>query len=231
VGATAPAKSERSARNIDGFVLLLLLLLGRRMGFEPGLLVGGHLGGGFAQITDGFQGDLAGDAVGLVFGRGFDGGGPAFGGVEQLGQGLAQVGVAGAVVVEIVVELVGDGGELLDEVVGVLLAAGAAGLGVEVVELLGAQVEELDEEQDAVGGDVPGFADLFDLGVGEGGGMELGVKERGEDCSDCDREDDPEGTCAGFRERPFAGRRRWKRMWRVGQNAGVLRCAQDDSKI
>src|ERR1035437_7606967 len=57
--------------------------------------------------------------VGLVVGWGFDGGGPALGGFEDLGQGLAQVGVARAVVVEVVGELVGDGGELLEEVVGV----------------------------------------------------------------------------------------------------------------
>ncbi len=89
--------------------------------------------------------------------------------------------MAGAVVVEVVGELVGDGGELKDEVVGVLLAAGAAGMGVEVVEFLGAEVEEVDEEEDAVGGVVAGLADLVDLGLGEGGVARLGAERRGED--------------------------------------------------
>src|ERR1019366_1094303 len=108
--------------------------------------------------------DLAGDVVGLVVGWGFDGGGPALGGFENLGQGLAQVGVAWAVVVEVVGEFVGDGGELHEEIVGVLFAAGAAGFGVEVLNLLGAHVEEFHEEEDAVAGDQAGVADLFDLG-------------------------------------------------------------------
>ena len=63
---------------------------------------------------------------------------------------------------------------------GVLLAAGAAGMGVEVVDLLGAEVEELDEEKDAVGGVVAGLADLVDLGLGEVGIALLGVEGRGE---------------------------------------------------
>ena len=92
----------------------------------------------------------------------------------------ADVDAAGAVVVEVVGELVGDGGELKDEVVGVLLAAGTAGMGVEVVQLLGAQVEELDEEKDAVGGVVAVLSDLVDLGLGEGGVAGLGAERRGE---------------------------------------------------
>ena len=87
--------------------------------------------------------------------------------------------MAGAVVVEVVVELVGDGGELLKEVVGVLLATGAAGMGVEVVDLLDAEVEEFDEEEDALVGVVAGLADLLDLGVGEGGVARLGVEGSG----------------------------------------------------
>ena len=63
---------------------------------------------------------------------------------------------------------------------GVLLAAGAAGMGVEVVQLLGAQVEELDEEKDAVGGVVAVLSDLIDLGLGEGGVGRLGAEGNGE---------------------------------------------------
>jgi len=113
-------------------------LFGRWVGFEPGGLLGDEFGGGFAEVADGFDGDLAGDGVGGVVGRGFEGGGPAVSGLDDLGEGLAEVGVAGAVVVEVVGQLIGDGGELLEEVVGVLLAAGAAGLGVEIVDLLSA---------------------------------------------------------------------------------------------
>jgi hypothetical protein len=102
--------------------------------------------------------------------------------------------VAGAVVVEVVGELVGDGGELKDEVVGVLLAAGTAGTGVEVVHLLSAKVEELDEEKYAVGGIVAVLADLVDLGLGEGGVGRLGVKRSGEG-----EEYEDEGKRAGHR--------------------------------
>jgi len=64
--------------------------------------------------------------------------------------------------------------------VGVLLATGAAGMGVEVVQFLGAEVEELDEEKDAVGGEVAVLSDLVDLSLGEVGVALLGVEGRGE---------------------------------------------------
>ena len=69
------------------------------MELEPGVLLGGELGGGLAEVADGFEGELAGDGVGLVLGRGLEFGGPAVDGGEDFGQGLAQVGMAGAVVV------------------------------------------------------------------------------------------------------------------------------------
>ena len=122
------------------------------MGFEPGDLVGVDFGGGFAEVADGFEGDFAGDVVGLVVGRGLEGGGPAVGGVEDFGQGFAEVGVAGAVVVEVVGELVGDGGELDDEVVGILFAAGAAGFGVEVLNLLVRKSRNLTKSRTHCGG-------------------------------------------------------------------------------
>jgi hypothetical protein len=147
------------------------------MGLEPGGLVGGELGGGLAEVAQGLDGELAGDGVGVVFWEGVEGGGPAGDGGEDFGEGAADVDVAWAVVVQVVGELVGDGGELKDEVVGVLLAAGAAGMGVEVVEFLGAEVEEVDVKKDAVGGVVAGLADLFDLGLGEVG---VGSAGRGE---------------------------------------------------
>jgi hypothetical protein len=164
------------------------------MGLEPGDLVGGELGGVFAEVAEGLEGELAGDGIGVVFGEGVEGGGPAVDGGEDLGEGAADVDVAGAVVVEVVGELVGDGGELKDEVVGVLLAAGTAGTGVEVVHLLSAKVEELDEEKYAVGGIVAVLADLVDLGLGEGGVGRLGVKRSGEG-----EEYEDEGKRAGHR--------------------------------
>ena len=48
-----------------------------RMGGEPGLLVFEQLGGRFADVAEGFEGQLAGDVVGFVVGRGLDGGGPS----------------------------------------------------------------------------------------------------------------------------------------------------------
>jgi chorismate synthase len=54
-------------------------------------------------------------------------------------------------------------------------------MGVEVVEFLGAEVEEVDVKKDAVGGVVAGLADLVDLGLGEVGVARLGAERRGED--------------------------------------------------
>ena len=54
------------------------------------------------------SGEFAGDTVDVVLGWGLDGGGPALGGIDELRQGLADVAVVGAVVVEVVVELVCD---------------------------------------------------------------------------------------------------------------------------
>ena len=75
---------------------------------------------------------------------------------------------------------------------GVLLAAGAAGMGVEVLQLLGAEVEELDEEKDAVGGVVAILSDLVDLSLGERGVFLLGAEGNGEGEK---REGEDEAAC------------------------------------
>ena len=90
----------------------------------------------------------------------------------------------GAVVVEVVVELVGDGGELFEEVVGVLFAAGFAGVGEEILDGLVAGVEELDEDEDAVGGEVGGVAELLDLAFRERGVGVLRVQGQSESQED-----------------------------------------------
>ena len=120
-----PRDKRRSAGGLsrDGFVLVVF---GGWMGGEPGLLLFDEARGLFADVTDGFEGKFAGEIVDGVFGGLFQVGGPALGGVEEFGQRLADVAVVGAVVVEVVVELVGDGGELFEQVVGVLFAAGFA---------------------------------------------------------------------------------------------------------
>jgi hypothetical protein len=151
------------------------------VGGEPGLLVFDELGGFFSEIVDGFEGDFAGDAVGFVVGRGLQVRGPALGGIDQLGERFADVAVMNAVVLEIVIELIGDGGELLEEVVGVLFAPGAAGMGEEVLNGLIALVEKFDEDQDAVVGEIGGGSELVDLGVGEDVIFLLSVERRGED--------------------------------------------------
>jgi hypothetical protein len=168
-----------SAGDVDGAVFFLVFF-GRWVGEKPGLLVLDEAGGFFADVADGFEGEFAGDAVGSVVGRGLQIGGPALGGVEELGKRLADVAVVGAVVVEIVVELVGDGGELLEEVVSVLLAAGFAGVGEELLNGFVAVVEEFDEDQDTVVGDIGGGAKLLDFGFGEDGIAALGVQRQGE---------------------------------------------------
>ncbi len=60
-------------------------------------------------------------------------------------------------------------GELFDQVVGVLFTAWFAGMSEEILNGLAALVEELDEDDDAVGGDVGRVAELLDLFFGEGG--------------------------------------------------------------
>jgi hypothetical protein len=82
----------------------------------------------------------------------------------------------GAVVVEIVVELVGDVGELLEEVVGILFAAGFAGVSVKVLDPLVAGVEELDEDDDAIAGEVGRFAELLNLAFRHGVVVALSVQ-------------------------------------------------------
>ncbi len=117
---------------------------------------------------------------------------------------------------------------------GVLLAAGAAGLGVEVVNLLGTQVEELHEEQDAVGGFVAGFADLLNFFVGEVGLLlRLGVEgygERGEEGEDRQqRQAEAALHRASIRFLGEGWGRKMRTLGRV-EGFGVLRCAQDDSR-
>jgi len=147
---------------------LIRVFFGGRVGGEPGLLIFDELGGFLADIADGFQGEFAREIVGGVFRGLFDVGRPAFRGFEELGQGFADVAVVGAVVVEVVVELVGYGGELFEEVVGVFFAARFARMGEEILDGFVAGVEELDEDEDAIVGDVGGVAKLLDLSFGEG---------------------------------------------------------------
>ena len=163
---------------------LVFVFFGWGVGGEPDLLLFDELCGLFPYVADGFEGEFARDAVDFVVGWRFQGRRPALRGFEEFGQRLANVAVAGAVVVEVVVELVGDGGELLKEVVGVLLAARLAGVGEEVLDGLVAGVEEFDEDQDAVVGDVGGVTELLDLAFGEGGVAALRVEVRREDQQD-----------------------------------------------
>jgi hypothetical protein len=75
--------------------------------------------------------------------------------------------MAGAIVVKVVIEFVGDGCELLHEIVGVLFASRFAGMSVEVLYFLVACVEELDKDEDAVVWKIGGLAQLLDLAFGE----------------------------------------------------------------
>ena len=156
-------------------------IFGGRVGGEPGALVFDEAGGFVVDVANAFEGERAGDVVGVAVGGGPEGGGPAIGGLEEFGELFAEVGVTRTVVVKVVVELVGDGGELLEEVVEIVFAAGSAGLGDEFLDSFRAGVEEFDKGGDAVGGDVGGLAELLDLGVGHGFVGVLGVEgERGE---------------------------------------------------
>ena len=154
------------AGNVDGAVFVLVFF-GGRMGGEPCLLLFDEPGGLFAEVADRFEGELAGDVVSVVVGRRLQAGGPAFGGFEELGESLANVAVMRAIVVEVVSQLVGDGGELLEEIVGVLLPAGPAWMGEERLYVFVAIVQKFNEDHDAVVGDIGRRAKLFDFGVGE----------------------------------------------------------------
>jgi hypothetical protein len=148
------------------------------MGGEPGLLVFNETGGFFADVADGLESQFAGEVVGGVLGRLFEGGGPPLGGVEEFGKGLADVAVVRTVVVKVVVKLVCDGGELLEQIVGVLLAARFAWVGEEILNGLGTGVEEFDEDKDAIGGEVRRLAELLHLTLREGALVGLSVERQ-----------------------------------------------------
>jgi hypothetical protein len=156
------------------------ILLGRWVGGEPGLLLFDEASGLFAYVADGFEGQFAGETVGGVFRWLFEVGGPALGGVEEFGQGFANVAMVGAVVVKVVVELVGDCSELLEKVVSIFFATGLAGVSEEILDRLVSGVEELDEDEDAIVGEVGRFAELLDFTFGEGGVAALCVKGQNE---------------------------------------------------
>jgi hypothetical protein len=166
------------------------------VGGEPCFLIFNHLRGFFADVADGFEGQLAREIVGGVFRRLLEIGSPALGGFEKFGQCFADVVVTGAVVVEIIVQLVGDAGELFEEVVGVLFAAGFARVSVKIKDRLVSGVEKLDEDRDAIVGDVGRLAELFDLALREGVVAVLGVERQNESEEKNEREREP--TKHGF---------------------------------
>jgi hypothetical protein len=145
---------------LDDVAFSILL---RRVGGKPGLLVLDEVFGVFAEVADGLERELTGDVVGVVVGWGLDDGGPAVDGAEELWQGLADVAVAGAVLVQVVFEVVSDGRELLEHVMDVLLAAGAAGARGQFADRLRALIHEPDEGQDALVGEAIGVTEFFDF--------------------------------------------------------------------
>jgi hypothetical protein len=150
------------------------------MGGEPGLLLFDEVRDLFANVTDGFEGKFAREVVDGIFRGLFQVGGPALGGVKEFGQRFADVAVVRTVVVEVVVELVGDGGELFEQVVRVLFATGFARMGEEVLDCLVAGVEKLDEDENTIVGKVGGLAELLDLAFREGRVGTLSVERQSE---------------------------------------------------
>jgi hypothetical protein len=146
------------------------------VGGEPDSLFLHELGGGFAEVADCLEGKFARDVVGFVVCGSFESCGPALGGAEEFGESLAQVAVGRAVVVEIIVKLVGDVSELFEEIVDVLLPAGFARPCGKGADGLGTLVQKLDENENAVTGDVGGVPKLLDFGVRERGAFALGVE-------------------------------------------------------
>jgi hypothetical protein len=145
---------------------------------EPSFLLFDELRGLVVEVADSFEGEPAGDIVGFVIGWRLQVGGPALGSVDEFGKGFADVAMARTVVVEVIVEFVGDGGELFEEVVRVLLATGFARAGEEILDGFVTGVEELDEEKDAVTGIVGDLSELLDFAIGECGVGALSVQVR-----------------------------------------------------
>jgi hypothetical protein len=168
-------RAVRLAGGCDG---LVRVFFGGRVSGKPGLLISDELRGFFADVADGLKGKFAREVICGVFGRLFEVGGPALGGVEKLGQDFTDVAMVGTVVVEVVVEFVGDGGKLLEEIVCVFFATGFARVSEEILDGLVARIEELDEDQNAIAGDIGGVAKLLDLSFRESALATLGMERQ-----------------------------------------------------
>lgn len=173
-------------------------MFGWRVGGKPDSLLFDELGGGFAEIANGLQSQFAGDVVGFVVCGRFEGCGPTLGGAQELGESLAEVAVGWAVVVEVIVELVGNVSELFEEIVDVLFASRLARTVSEGFDGLRALVQKLDEDEDAIAGDVGGVAKLLNFGIGERSRFALGVQGREK------KQKESEGEDAGYQ---------WLKTW------------------
>jgi len=89
--------------------------------------------------------------------------------------------VSRTVVVEVVVEFVGDAGELFEEIVEVLLTTRFAWADGQGLDGFSADVEQLDEDEDTIVGDVGGVAQLFYLSIGHRIALALGVHRQREE--------------------------------------------------
>ena len=111
---------------VEDFVVAALCLA---LGFvgviaEVGDLFRQQLFGGVVGVGHGGERELAGYVVAVVGRGGAQCALPALCGLCELWEGFAQIAVLRAVLVEVVIELIGDVGNLREEVVQVKLAAG-----------------------------------------------------------------------------------------------------------
>src|SRR6185312_6761970 len=137
----------------------------RWMGCKPRFLRRDKLGSVVPKISDRFKSQLAGYVISGIVGRGLDVRRPAVCSLDKFRQRLADVTVPRGIVVEVVLQLVGDGGELLKEIVSILFAAGTAWMREQVMDGPGTFVKEFNEDHDAVARNIRRVAKLLYLSV------------------------------------------------------------------
>jgi hypothetical protein len=153
-----------------------LPFLRRRVCEEPGLLLFDKTRYLLADVANGLQSKFAREIVDRVVGRLFEVGGPTLGRLQKFGQSFANIAVAWAVVVEVIVELVRDRGELVKKIVRVLFASRFAGMSVELLDRFITGVEEFDEDENAIVRNIGSFTKLLNLAFGERGVGALGTE-------------------------------------------------------
>ena len=125
-------------------------------------------GKGFERYSNGNK--YEGDFEGGFGGQGVEDGEPAIGGLGHGLEAFADVGVAFGIEVKVGAKLVHEGGQVLEFLVEAPGAGDGFAAGGEAFDGFSVFIGEFVVERDALVGVDAGFADLVDLGLGEGFG-------------------------------------------------------------